>query len=106
MLDVQIAHLERPNVQLAVTGLQILELAKQAGFLYRTQNPAEQRRLLETVLSNCSFDRGSLCPTDAKPFDLFVRGNKSGNWRRGWDSHHLSMLKTKNLTGSRFHTNR
>ena len=41
----------------------ILELAKQAEFLYKSQNPAEQRRLLETVLSNCTFDRGTLCPT-------------------------------------------
>jgi hypothetical protein len=38
------------------TGQRILELAKQAGFLFRTQNPAEQRRMLETVLSNCTFD--------------------------------------------------
>ncbi len=45
------------------TAAKILELAKQAEFLYKTQNPAEQRRLLETVLSNCTFDRGSLCPT-------------------------------------------
>ena len=63
-----------------------LELAKQAGFLYRTQNPTEQRRLLDTVLSNCTFDRGSLCPTYNEPFDLFVRGNETGNWRREWDS--------------------
>ena len=72
MLEVQIARLDRPDVQMALTGQKILELAKQAGFLYRTQDPAEQRRLLETVLSNCTFDRGSLCPTYTKPFDLFV----------------------------------
>jgi hypothetical protein len=39
------------------------------------------------VRSNCTFDRGSLCPTYSKPFDLFVKGNKSGDWRRGWDSN-------------------
>jgi hypothetical protein len=53
-------------------GARILELAKQAHFLYLKQDPTEQRRLLETVLSNCTFDRGSLCPTYSKPFDLFV----------------------------------
>ena len=38
---------------------------------------AEQRRLLETLLSNCTFDRGTLCPTYSKPFDLFARGNET-----------------------------
>ena len=74
-----------------------LELAKQAGFTYRTQNPAEQRRFLDRVLSNCTFDRGSLCPTYSQPFDLFVRGNKTGNWRRGWDSNAISSCRICNL---------
>jgi len=47
-----------------------LELVKRAGILYRTQNPSERRRLLEAVLSNCIFDRGSLCPTYSSPFGL------------------------------------
>ena len=86
-LEANIARLDRPSAPLALTGQKILELAKQAGFLYRTQDPTEQRRLLDTVLSNCTFDRGSLCPTYNKPFDLFVRGNETGNWRRGRDSN-------------------
>jgi hypothetical protein len=57
----------------------ILELAKQAEDLYKRQNPREQRRLVETVLSNCTFDGGSLCPTYTKPFDLLVKGNETGN---------------------------
>ena len=40
-------------------------------FSIKSQIPTEQRRLLDdTVLSNCTFDRGSLCPTYASPFDL------------------------------------
>ena len=35
----------RPSSQMALTGQRILELAKQAGFLYRTQDPAQQRRI-------------------------------------------------------------
>jgi hypothetical protein len=46
-------------------------------FLYKSQNPAEQRRLLETVLSNCTFDRGTLCPTYTSPLDLLVKGNET-----------------------------
>jgi DNA invertase Pin-like site-specific DNA recombinase len=71
----------------AIKAERILELAKQAGFLYQTQNPPEQRRLLDTVLSNCTFDRGTLCPTYTKPFDLFVRGNETGEWRGRRDSN-------------------
>ena len=50
-------------------------------------NAEFERRLLETVLSNCTCDRGSLCPTYNKPFDLFVKANGTGNWRREWDSN-------------------
>jgi hypothetical protein len=57
----------------------ILELAKQAENLYKSQDPTEQRRLLETVLSNCAFDRGSLSPTYSLPFDLLVRGNETSD---------------------------
>jgi hypothetical protein len=44
-------------------GRKILELARRAENLYKSQDLAEQRRLLETVLSNCTFDSGSVCPT-------------------------------------------
>jgi hypothetical protein len=73
--------MDAPRQPIAVTAEKILELAKQAEFLYKSQNPAEQHRLLETVLSNCAFNRGTLCPTYSKPFDLLVRGNEM--WVRG-----------------------
>ena len=81
------ARVSAPQAPLAVTAGKILELAKQAEFLYKSQNPREQRRLLETVLSNCTFDRGTLCPTYSKPFDLLVQGNKTGDWLRRLDSN-------------------
>jgi hypothetical protein len=80
-VDAQLARLASSNGSLAVTGEKTLELAKQADLLYKTQDSAEQRRLLETVLSNCTFDRGSLSPTYSSPFDLFARGNETGDWR-------------------------
>jgi hypothetical protein len=79
MVDADRPRLEQPRPLATVTAAKILELAKKAEILYKTQNPSEQRRLVETVLSNCTFDRGSLCPTYSKPFDLFVRGNETGN---------------------------
>jgi hypothetical protein len=81
------ARIEPPRRPLVATAAHILELAKQAEFLYQTQDPREQRRLLETVLSNCSFDRGTLCPTYSSPFDLLVRGNETGDWRALQDSN-------------------
>ena len=76
-----------PRPYATATAEKILELAKQAEFLYESQDPPEQRRLLETVLSNCTFDRGSLVPTYSKPFDLLVRGNETGCWRGRRDSN-------------------
>jgi len=36
--------------------------------------------LVEALLSNCIFDRGSLTTTYVKPFDLFAVGERSGGW--------------------------
>jgi hypothetical protein len=85
-VDAERARLDRSQAPTIATAEKILELAKQAEILYKSQNPTEQRRLLETVLSNCTFDRKTLCPTYSSPFDLLVKGNETGNWRRGWDS--------------------
>ena len=71
----------------SVTGSKIVELAKNAHNLFIQQDPVEQARLLKMLLSNCTFDRGSLCPVYNKPFDMFVAGNENGDWRREWDSN-------------------
>lgn len=73
-------RLEQPRPLATATAQKILELAKQAESLYQSQDSAERRRLLETVLSNCTFHAGTLCPTYAKPFDLLVKGNETGEW--------------------------
>jgi len=91
-VDAERARLERTHAPAVATAEKILELAKKAEILYKSQNPGEQRRLLETVLSNCTFDRGSLKPTYTSPFDLLVKGNETGNWRRGWDSNPTRIL--------------
>ena len=45
------------------------------------RSAVEQRRLLGSVLSNCTFDRGTLCPAYSKPFDIFANARESGNWQ-------------------------
>jgi hypothetical protein len=93
----ELSALERPATSFVTTGERILELVKRAGILYKTQDPAEQRRLLESVLSNCTFDRGSVCPTYKKPFDLFVRGNENGEW---WGPQRADSARWGAMAGS------
>jgi site-specific DNA recombinase len=93
VLAAEINRLEAPIASPAVTAERILELAKRAVFLYEKQDRAEQRKLLEILLSNCTFDRGSVCATYTSPFDLFVRGNETEDWRRGWDSNPRALLR-------------
>src|SRR5262245_43205522 len=57
-------------------GLQILELAQTAYSSYVAKNPREQARLVKTLVSNSTFDRGSLSPTYINPFDVFANGGK------------------------------
>jgi hypothetical protein len=85
VVDGERARFETPQPDSMVTAEKILELAKRAENLYKSQAPAEQRRLLETVLSNCIFDSGSLYPTYSSPFDLLMKGNETGDWRAVWD---------------------
>ena len=68
---------ERPATSFVATGERILELVKRAGILYKTHDPAEQRRVLDSVLSNCTFDRGSVYPTDRKPFRPVRTGERN-----------------------------
>ena len=75
------------------TGEKILELAKTLHSRYLEEDFAERRRLLDSVLSNCTFDRGTLCPTYVKPFDLLAQGRETGNWRGGRDSCRLAAPK-------------
>ena len=39
------------------------------------------------VVSNSTFDRGSLSPTYFKPFDVFANGGKTGDWLLRLDSN-------------------
>jgi hypothetical protein len=50
-------------------------------------NSAEQRKLLETLLSNCVYERGTLTPTYRRPFDLLAKGTEMKEWLGGRDSN-------------------
>ena len=51
-------------------GVQTLELARNAQRLFERQEPRQKRRLLNFVLSNCSWQDGEVVATFRQPFDL------------------------------------
>ncbi len=76
-------EMERPEVTsqaYEAAGLQILELAQTASYV--AKNPHEQARLIKALVSNSTFDRGSLSPTYVKPFDVFAKGSETGDFAR------------------------
>src|SRR2546430_10644009 len=48
------------------------ELARNAQRLFATQAPREKRRLLNFVLSNCTWEDGAVVATFREPFDLLA----------------------------------
>ena len=77
----QIRRHDEANINYYETGMRILELAKEAHSLYLRQNHFERRKLLEQVVSNCTFDHGSLSFSYKKPFDILAKGLKNNKWR-------------------------
>jgi hypothetical protein len=53
-------------------GVRILELAQNAQRLFAKQEPREKRRLLNFVLSNCTWEHGDVIATFRQPFDLLA----------------------------------
>ena len=53
-------------------GVRLLELAQQAHRLFQKQEPREKRRLLNFLLSNCSWKGGGLTAAFRQPFDMLV----------------------------------
>ncbi|HVP06804.1 MAG TPA: hypothetical protein VMS71_03105 [Candidatus Acidoferrum sp.] len=70
----QIERYQSANREYVDTALEILELAERAYPLYVSQNGQEKRKLLNSVLSNCTFDGITLYPTYKNPFDLIAEG--------------------------------
>jgi site-specific DNA recombinase len=54
-------------------GAQLLELAQGAARLFQKQSAHEKRRLLNFVLSNCTWKGGELETTFRQPFDLLAK---------------------------------
>ena len=53
-------------------GVRILELARNAQRLFEKQEPREKRRLLNFVVSNCTWKDGEVVADFRQPFDLLA----------------------------------
>jgi site-specific DNA recombinase len=80
-VQMAIQRLEEEKPDQLLNAKKTLELANKAYFLYLTQTPEEQAKLLKMVLSNCRIDGVSLYPTYRKPFDLIFERAKTEDWR-------------------------
>jgi hypothetical protein len=58
-------------------GVQLLELARNAQNLFAKQEPRQKRRLLNFLLSNCTWEDGEVVATFRQPFDLLAETNVS-----------------------------
>jgi site-specific DNA recombinase len=86
-VQVAIAKHQTASMSYVQTGIQILELANRAYGLYLAQNNFERRRLLDILLSNCTFYQGTLYPTYRKPFDILAKGLQNQSMRGRRDSN-------------------
>jgi site-specific DNA recombinase len=68
----EIERLQEANRSYMDEGVQLLELARNAQSLFARQEPREKRRLLNFLLSNCSWEDGEVLATFRQPFDLLA----------------------------------
>jgi site-specific DNA recombinase len=74
-----------------------IELSYLAGSLYLNAEPADKRKLLQSILSNCELKGGSLYPVYKKPFDILSNGHEPDKWWRRWESNPRPKIRTKGL---------
>jgi hypothetical protein len=53
-------------------GVALLDLARNAQHLFAKQEPREKRRLLNFLLSNCTWENGEVVATLRQPFDMLA----------------------------------
>ncbi len=53
-------------------GIALLDLARNAQRLFAAQEPREKRRLLNFLLSNCTWEDGEVVATFRQPFDMLA----------------------------------
>jgi hypothetical protein len=73
-IKLQLDVIDRSHDEIAELAVKALELSQTLREQWLTADYAAKRRILEIVLSNCSLDGVTLCPTIRKPFDVLAEG--------------------------------
>ncbi len=75
-------------------GVRLIELAQNAQRLFDKQDSREKRRLLNFLVSNCSWADGELSVTLKQPFDLIAEATAIEAKRKaaGYGSNDLSEI--------------
>ena len=60
-------------------GIALLDLARNAQRLFAAQKPCEKRRLLNFLLSNCTWEDGEVVATLREPFDMLAETAANSN---------------------------
>ena len=60
-------------------GIALLDLARNAQRLFAAQKPCEKRRLLNFLLSNCTWEDGEVVATVREPFDMLAETAANSN---------------------------
>jgi len=60
-------------------GIALLDLARNAQRLFAAQEPREKRRLLNFLLSNCTWEDGEVVATFREPFDMLAETAANSN---------------------------
>jgi site-specific DNA recombinase len=68
-------------------GIRLLEVARRAHMLFQKQEPREKRRLLNFLLSNCSWKGGKIISDFRQPFDMLADANTA---QREWHGQDVS----------------
>lgn len=74
-------------------GIALLDLARDAQRLFTTQEPREKRRLLNFLLSNCTWEGGTVTATFRQPFDMLAE--TAGNAARAEAGEGVKSTKTE-----------
>ncbi|MBK9584578.1 MAG: hypothetical protein IPO55_01475 [Alphaproteobacteria bacterium] len=72
IIIVKMESLQNASQNYIEEGIQLLELAQNAGFLFMKQSAHEKRHLLNFLLSNCIWKDGVLTVRYKQPFDILA----------------------------------
>jgi len=79
-LSQKLVSLQRADAHYLENAHFILELAKNAALWFKSGNPEKKRRVLDSLISNCSFKDGNIDVELKSVFCVMLESAKTGNW--------------------------